>query len=329
MHALRQVIDGIDPPAGLVRTGFRCNQDCGLCWQGRDWGDYGAAQVRIWMEDLAAGGVRDLTISGGEPTLDPEISPHIAYAKALGFRTIALETNAIQMAKPGFAQRLRDAGLTECFVSLHSADAAVSDAITRAPGTHAKTVKGVQALLLAGVPVVLNAVMTAEGLATLPALPDFVRDAFGATELVRGLVLSFPTMPFERSLLDSIVPEPEPRRAALRPAIARALELGLDLGGVAGPGGVPLCAFESTTVLPSGVNLSRLGNLPVGSDQTVSSVAASSIVTRSRVRSALQSHLPSGERSIASGNLPKVVVLSFVRATRSSIVTEPEPMFDV
>ena len=243
LHALRQVIDGIDPPAGLVRTGFRCNQDCGLCWQGRDWGDYGGAQVRTWIEDLAAGGVRALTISGGEPTIDPEIAGHIAHAKALGFRTIALETNAIQMAKPGFAERLRDAGLSECFVSLHSADAAVSDALTRAPGTHAKTVAGVQALLRAGVPVVLNAVMTAAGLATLPALPDFVRDSFGATKNVRGLVLSFPTTPFERSLLDSIVPEPEPMRAALRPAVARALELGLDLGGVAGPCGVPLCAF--------------------------------------------------------------------------------------
>jgi len=242
LHALRQVVDGTDPPGGLVRTGFRCNQDCGLCWQDRTWGDYGSAQVRLWIEDLAAAGLRDLTISGGEPTLDPDIFGLVAHAKTLAFERIALETNAIQMAKPGFAERLRDAGVTECFVSLHSSDAAVSDAITRAPGTHVRTVKGVQALLAVGVPVRLNAVMTTEGLDTLPALPDFIRDQFGDVNVL-GLALSFPSTPFDPALLVTLVPDPERTRDALERVIPRALELGLSLSGLAGPCGAPLCAF--------------------------------------------------------------------------------------
>lgn len=240
LHAMRQLVDGVDPPAGMVRTGFRCNQDCGLCWQSRQWGDYGSAQVRTWIEDLAAAGVRLLTISGGEPTLDPELCELVAHARSLGFTGVTLETNAIQMAKPGYAERLRDAGVTECFVSLHSPDPAVSDAITRAPGTHARTVRGVQALLAAGIPVRLNAVMTAEGLDALPGLPDFIHEHFGS---ILGLAVSFPATPFERSLLDAIVPDPDRMRAALRRLIPRALDLGLSLSGIDGPCGVPLCAF--------------------------------------------------------------------------------------
>ena len=83
---MRQLIEGIEPPSGLVRTGFRCNQDCGFCWQSRSWAGYDAAQVQRWIEDLAAMGVTELTISGGEPTLDRALVEHVALAKRLGMR---------------------------------------------------------------------------------------------------------------------------------------------------------------------------------------------------------------------------------------------------
>lgn len=239
----RQLVAGVEPPQGLVRTGFGCNQDCGLCWQGRDWGRYGPEQVLVWIEDLRAAGARSLLISGGEPTLDAELPRYVERARALGFAEITLETNAVQLAKPALAERLRDAGLTSAFVSLHSGDAAVSDAITRAPGTHARTVLGVRALLGAGVPVVLNAVLTAEGLDHLGQLPDFIDAAFGRHPLLRSLMISYPTDPFDRALLPSIVPDPPRLRAALRGAIDRCFELGIAVRGLDGPCGPPLCAF--------------------------------------------------------------------------------------
>lgn len=239
----RQIVAGVEPLQGLVRTGFRCNQDCGMCWQARDWGRYGPEQILVWIDDLRALGASSLIISGGEPTLDPELPRYIEHARSIGLASITLETNAIQMAKPGNAQRLRDAGLTTAFVSLHSGDADVSDAITRAPGTHARTVLGVRALLDAGVPVVLNAVMTGEGIDRLGALPDFVHDTFGPHPLLRSLMISYPTEPFDRALVPEIVPEPARLRAALREAIDRALALGIRVRGLDGPCGPPLCAF--------------------------------------------------------------------------------------
>lgn len=248
----RQLVAGVSPPEGLVRTGFLCNQDCGMCWQGRDWGRYGPDQVVRWIEDLWQAGARALIISGGEPMLDPELFRYLERARQLGYSTVTLETNAIQASKPGFAQKLADAGLSHAFVSLHSGDAKTSDAITRAPGTHERTVRGIRALLDAGIPVVLNAVMTAEGLDRLGDLPDFIHEAFGRHPKLQSLMISYPTEPFDRSLAPKIVPEPSRLRAALRKALERSFVLGIPVRGLDGPCGPPLCAFDADERVISG-----------------------------------------------------------------------------
>ena len=244
MYFFRQLVPGLHHPSGLIRTGFRCNQDCGLCWQSRDWAGFDGDHILRWIEDLAGAGVRSLILSGGEPTLDPRLPEYLSHARDRGISSITLETNAIQCARNDLAVKLRDAGLTDAFVSLHSADAAVSDAITRAPGTHVRTVKGIHALLDAGVTVKINAVMTQEGLAHLSGLPDFIHDEFGRHgNLLRKLMLSYPTDPYDQALIPSIVPEPVALRKALGETLERAFALGLIPEGLDGPCGPPLCAF--------------------------------------------------------------------------------------
>lgn len=252
----RQLVAGLDEPQGLVRTGFLCNQDCGMCWQGRDWGRYGSEQILRWIEDLRKAGARSLIISGGEPTLDPDLPRYVEYARNLGFTDVTLETNAIQAAKPGQAERLAKAGVTHAFVSLHSGNATISDAITRAPGTHERTVRGIHALLEAKIPVVLNAVMTAEGIEHLSSLPDFIHDTFGKHPLLSSLMISQPTEPFERALLPKIVPDPVRVREALRATIDRAVELGIAVRGLDGPCGPPLCVFGADRRVISGKAIS-------------------------------------------------------------------------
>ena len=239
----RQLIEGITPPAGLVRTGFLCNQDCGFCWQSREWPGYDPLQLRTWIEDLRALGVDDLTISGGEPTLDKHLVEHVRHAKSLGIGRVVIETNAIQIGKrPALAKELKDAGLDRAFVSFHSGDAALSDAETRAPGTHAKTVAGIHALLEAHVHVILNAVIVRGTLAELPALPAYVRRTF-ARGWLGGITLSIPTHPYERDLAEAIMPEPEAMRDALTRTIEAASQEGILLFGLDGPCGPQLCAY--------------------------------------------------------------------------------------
>lgn len=253
----RQLIEGIDPPAGLVRTGFGCNQDCGFCWQSRDWPGYPASQVQTWIEDLYEQGARDLTISGGEPTLDRALIDHIQKARDLGMRSIVIETNAVMLGKrPSAAAELKAAGLTRAFVSLHSGDATISDEVTRAKGTHARTVAGIRALLDARVHVILNAVITRDTASELPSLPRFVRETFGRGGFFGGVSISVPVLPWEYALIPTVIAEPEAVRSALARTIEAASEEGVLLFGLDGPCGPPLCAFGAdrrvTDLAPKG-----------------------------------------------------------------------------
>ena len=83
----------------IVRVGFRCNQDCGFCWQGRDWPGPPRAVLERWIDEMAAGGVRQLMISGGEPTVYSELLDLVRRARGAGMQPW-LQTNAIRMAKP-------------------------------------------------------------------------------------------------------------------------------------------------------------------------------------------------------------------------------------
>jgi pyruvate-formate lyase-activating enzyme len=257
---LRQIVSGVAPKTGLVRVGFQCNQDCGMCWQGRSWGRYDGDAILAWLEDLATAGVKRLILSGGEPMMDRRLVEYVARARELGIDDITLETNAILASREELAIRLRDAGLGSAFVSLHSADPGVSDAITRAPGTHARTVRGVHAFLEAGVPVKLNAVLTREGIDHVASLPAFIAREFGGSTHLRGLMLSYPTAPFDVALRDAIAPPPEAMRAALRETIENAVAVDLPLDGLDGPCGPPLCAFDADPRVSDRAN--RPGTVP-------------------------------------------------------------------
>jgi uncharacterized Fe-S cluster-containing radical SAM superfamily protein len=243
IEAFRMLVPGSLVSEGLVRTGFNCNQDCGLCWQGRDWGKLPPAQILAWIEDLREAGAQTLIISGGEPTLDPELPRYIRRARELAYTLVTLETNAIQAAKAGYAAKLKDAGLQRAFVSLHSGDAATSDEITRAPGTHKRTIVGIRALLEAGITVALNAVITSESIGTLGDLPDYLREAFGQHPLLETLVVSDLGATYEEQLVPKLIPDPASTRAALPRLIERAAATKLLLNGLGGPCGPHLCMF--------------------------------------------------------------------------------------
>ena len=247
----RQLVEGVQPRVGLVRGTFRCNQDCVMCWQDRRWPSVDAAQLGGWLEDLRAAGAESLIVSGGEPTLDPGLPAMLARARALGFGAVTLETNAVLAGRDGLGSRLRDAGLTAALVSLHSGEPAVSDALTRAPGTHGATLRGVEALLAAGLQVGLNAVLTGTALATLVELPRFVARSFGRS-LALGLTLSYPVAPFARARLREVLPEPTRLRALLAQTIEQACAEGLALRGLDGPCGPPLCAFAADRRVTAG-----------------------------------------------------------------------------
>lgn len=206
----RRVMTGPGGKSGMLRLGFRCNQDCAFCWQGRDWPAPGRDVFFEWLDELAAEGIDFLTISGGEPTLHAFLPDLIRTASRVHGMTVALQTNAIRMRDRGYCERLVEAGLASALVSFHSEKAQVSDRMTRAPGTHGGTVRGIHNGLDAGLLVVLNAVADVNNCDSLGSHAAFIVEEFVEAHRdnpVRTVNYSHPSAYYDRQTwTESFVP---------------------------------------------------------------------------------------------------------------------------
>lgn len=209
----------------VLRPTVNCNQDCTFCSANETsnnvWTDPG--EMLRALARAARRGVERVSFSGGEPTLSRDLPAFVDAARRLGIPKIELVTNGVLLDDPRRVQRLRDAGLTHAFVSLHAHDERLSRALTQKDGDHARTVKAVELLVDAGVETVINHVVTARNFAYLPRFVEFARDAFGGR-----VMISFALVTPQYKALDdlSVLPRISDVAPHLRRALRRAVELG-------------------------------------------------------------------------------------------------------
>ena len=162
-----------------VQTNLRCNQNCRVCVARRATDDLAwvrASAVEARVAAAVASGAREVVLSGGEPTLRRDLAALIARARGLGAERVALATNAT-LLDPARARALAQAGLARAVVNL-AGDGPWLDALTRDPGGHSATLRGIDALIGAGVTVDVEAVVVRSTAARLAALPGFLRGRF-------------------------------------------------------------------------------------------------------------------------------------------------------
>ncbi|HFE46590.1 MAG TPA: radical SAM protein [Nannocystis exedens] len=251
-------LDGKLQRATTVRVQFRCNQACSFCFVSTHLP--AATEDRVSAAIVAAaadGGI--VVLSGGEPTLHPKIVDFVALARASGASSIELQTNAVRLATPGFAERLDAAGVDLAFVSLHGSVASTSDAITRAPGTFAKTLLGIDALHRAGIALRLNFVTCRTNFHELPGYIEMVAERWPRASVCISFVgPSTDLVPHSEELI--------PRYSEVMPTIAQAIALGLKLGveisGFDSMCGIPLCLVPSRLA-----QFTQLPAIPEGLDR--------------------------------------------------------------
>ncbi len=134
-----------------LRPAERCNLRCGYCLYCL--GSHGPtltlaeAEARLQaLCDRHPGGAAGipLSITGGEPTLAPDLPAIVRRAVALGFRDLLLTTNAIRLADAAYADELHDAGVRRAEVSLRSFDEAAFDRITGTRGNFPRAMQGLR-----------------------------------------------------------------------------------------------------------------------------------------------------------------------------------------
>ncbi len=233
--------DGVRQRATTIRVQFRCNQACSFCFVSTHLPAAPENRVEAAITEAARdGGV--VVLSGGEPTLHPRIVEFVALARASGASTIELQTNAVRLAQPGLAQRLADAGVDLAFVSLHGGKAETSDAITRAPGTYAKTLLGIDALHRTAIDLRLNFVTCRSNFHELPDYVETVAERWPRASICVSFVgPSTDLVPHNEELI--------PRYSEVMPTVAAAIErgvaLGIDVSGFESMCGIPLCLVPS------------------------------------------------------------------------------------
>jgi len=235
--------DGI--PTTRVGVIYLCNQVCTFCALAGMRTFLPPEQVKEAFRKGRERGSTRLIISGGEPTLCKQLLEYVEYAKSLGFPSIEMQTNAVLLARPGRAQRLVDAGLTSAQVSIHGPDSELSDRLTAAKGTHAKTMDGITELLKTGILVRLNCIIFKDNVELLPDFVELVESRWGQWK--EHIAVQF------RSPLNEFTSQAEARQNLTRytervgpllAAIDRCRELGIFVEDIQNPKGMPaLCVL--------------------------------------------------------------------------------------
>jgi sulfatase maturation enzyme AslB (radical SAM superfamily) len=182
----------------------------------------------------------------------------VRLARSVSRGILVLQTNAVRLDDAALVASLEDAGLDEAFVSLHGATAAVSDAVTEAPGTFARTVAGIDRLHASRVRVVLNYVVCEKNRHELVDHVQAVASRWPRATLNISFVgPSTDLVPRDRAL----VPRYTDAVPSIAAAVKEARRLGVPLIGFESMCGLPLC------LVPGGVRELALTEIPPGFDK--------------------------------------------------------------
>ena len=116
---------------------------------------------------------KGLILTGSEITLRSDLPELARLARKNGFEHVRIQSHGMRLADVNYCKELVDAGIDEYFVSVTAADAETHDAITKAPGSFNKTLRGLENLEdFAGVITCTNTVITERSYRQLPQVVE-------------------------------------------------------------------------------------------------------------------------------------------------------------
>ncbi|HNT77675.1 MAG TPA: radical SAM protein [Anaerolineae bacterium] len=172
-----------------VALTYACNNACPHCYNepGRfpmrslardDW-------FRV-LDTLADIGVPHVILTGGEPTLHPDLPALIRHADARG-QIVGMNTNGRRLADPALVDDLAAAGLNHVQVTLESSRAAVHNTMTGATSFD-ETVRGIQNALMGGLHTITNTTLTQRNRDHAVEIVEFLHDLGLHTFAMNGMI---------------------------------------------------------------------------------------------------------------------------------------------
>ncbi len=144
----------------ILEVTSKCDLECPICLansseRGRhlELAEIKSALTRLIRQE---GDVCPLQLSGGEPTLHPNLISIIRLAVSLGFKKIELDTNGLALSRDlGLAASLREAGLTGVYLQMDGLRGKVSEYI-RGRDCVSEKLQAIENCKTAGLQIVLS-----------------------------------------------------------------------------------------------------------------------------------------------------------------------------
>jgi radical SAM protein with 4Fe4S-binding SPASM domain len=151
---------------------YGCNDQCPHCYNEPSRFAMPSMRLEEWyivLDKLAEQGVPHLILTGGEPTLHPNVLEIIRYANNKGF-IVGMNSNGRRLAYPPFAEALKEAGLNHIQITVGSFDHLVHNAMMGVESHH-QTIQGLQNAVAAGIYTITNTTLMK---GTMPDVEKFI-----------------------------------------------------------------------------------------------------------------------------------------------------------
>ncbi len=162
----------------------RCNLNCVYCFADAKYqsnqtindryDEMSLDRINSLIDQIAEFEIKRITLTGGEPTLRPDLAEIIHRLMNNGIE-VFLATNAYSMSDR-LAQELKDSGLREVQVKLDAAHPEVQDRLSGVKGSYEKLIKGIETLKKHSFKVSVAAVVTSWNIKEIPEVIKICTD---------------------------------------------------------------------------------------------------------------------------------------------------------
>jgi len=164
----------------FIEVTSRCNERCIHCYadSSPERNEFlSLNDIKSVLEQAKELGHPFIQFTGGDPLIHPDIVAATEHAHSLGLTDIEIYTNGLLLHAPLLAELSSPFKPRFCF-SLYSHDEAVHDAITRVPGSLARTLSAIRRVQASGLEVRIGIALMQVNAESLPETLTFLNDEF-------------------------------------------------------------------------------------------------------------------------------------------------------
>jgi len=176
------------PVLSEIAVTYRCNLHCDFCYVGdRNYGELNTNDLkRVLFKIYHEAKVPSVSFTGGEPLLRIDLGELVSYASHIGLWTNLITNGTLLDGE--VVRNLREAGLSSAQVSVEGPNSQIHDRITGSDGSFGATIRGIELLREAGIPVHTNTTISGNNIAWLREILDLVKD-LGLSRLSMNLLI--------------------------------------------------------------------------------------------------------------------------------------------